>query len=75
METLGNFFPANPAPNYYCKNCDRQFIHSHSVKGYSSEMKECCLNLYFEGMSYRAIERETGVSHNTVINWVKQNKG
>ena len=58
--------------NYYCKNCDRQFIHSHSVKGYSSEMKERCLNLYFGGMSYRAIERETGVSHNTVINWVKQ---
>ena len=22
METLGNFFQANPAPNYYCKNCD-----------------------------------------------------
>jgi len=60
--------------NYHCKSCDRQFIHSHSVRGYSSEMKERCLNLYFEGMSYRAIERETGVSHNTVINWVKQNK-
>ena len=58
--------------NYHCKSCDRQFIHSHSMRGYSSEMKERCLNLYFEGMSYRAIERETGVSHNTVINWVKQ---
>jgi hypothetical protein len=22
METLGNFFPANPAPKYYCKICD-----------------------------------------------------
>jgi hypothetical protein len=22
METLGNFFPANPAPIFYCKNCD-----------------------------------------------------
>jgi transposase-like protein len=58
--------------NYHCKSCDRQFIHSHSVRGYSSAMKERCLNLYFEGMSYRAIERETGVCHNTVINWVKQ---
>jgi len=58
--------------NYHCKKCDRQFIHSHSVRGYSSEIKEHCLNLYFGGMSYRAIERETGVSHNTVINWVKQ---
>lgn len=60
--------------NYHCKKCDHQFIHSHSVRGYSSEIKEHCLNLYFEGMSYRAIERETGVSHNTVINWVKEKK-
>ena len=22
METLGNIFPANPAPNFYCKSCD-----------------------------------------------------
>jgi hypothetical protein len=22
METLGNFFPANPAPKFYCINCD-----------------------------------------------------
>lgn len=61
--------------NYHCKKCDRQFIHSHSVRGYSSEIKEHCLNLYFGGMGYRAIERETGVSHNTVINWVKQRHG
>jgi RNA polymerase sigma factor (sigma-70 family) len=58
--------------NYHCKKCDRQFIHSHSVRGYSSEIKEHCLNLYFGGMSYRALERETAVSHNTVINWVKE---
>lgn len=58
--------------NYHCKNCDRQFINSYSVRGYSSEIKERCLKLYWEGMSYRAIERETGVSHNTVINWVKK---
>ncbi|WP_373872733.1 hypothetical protein [Microseira wollei] len=26
-------------------------------------------------MGCRAIGRETGVSHNTVINWVRQEKG
>jgi RNA polymerase sigma-70 factor (ECF subfamily) len=61
--------------NYHCKKCDRQFINSYSGRGYSSEIKERCLNLYFEGMDYRAIERKTGVSHNTVINWVKQRHG
>ena len=31
-----------------------------------------CLQLYLEGMSFRAIERVVGVSHVSVINWVKQ---
>jgi RNA polymerase sigma-70 factor (ECF subfamily) len=61
--------------NYFCKDCDRQFINSHSVRGYEAEIKERCLALYADGLAFRAIERETGVSHNTVINWVKQNKG
>jgi hypothetical protein len=29
------------------------------------------LHLYLEGNGFRRIERLTGVSHNTVINWVK----
>ena len=61
--------------NYFCKNCDRQFIESYSLRGYEAEIKERCLALYADGLAFRAIERETGVSHNTVINWVKQNKG
>jgi RNA polymerase sigma-70 factor (ECF subfamily) len=60
--------------NCYCKNCDRQFIESYSVRGYEAEIKERCLALYADGLSYRAIERETGIPHTTVINWVKQNK-
>jgi len=30
------------------------------------------LKLYLNGMGFRAIERVTGVCHNTVLNWVKQ---
>ena len=30
------------------------------------------LNLYVNGMGFRAIERVTRVNHNTVINWVRQ---
>ena len=58
--------------NYFCKDCDRQFIESYSLRGYEAEIKERCLALYADGLAFRAIERETGVSHNTVINWVKQ---
>jgi hypothetical protein len=28
--------------------------------------------MYVNGMGFRAIERQTGVNHNTVINWVKK---
>jgi transposase len=38
-------------------------------------VRERCLKLHVDGMGCRAIGRETGVSHNTVINWVRQEKG
>ena len=58
--------------NYICCQCQRQFIEFYSTKGYSDEVKMHCLNLYVNGMGFRAIERVTGVNHNTIINWVRQ---
>ena len=42
------------------------------TKGYPDEIKRRCLSMYVNGTGFRAIERQTGVNHNTVINWVKQ---
>lgn len=58
--------------NYLCRHCNRQFIDTYDSRGYSDEVKDHCLTLYCNGMGFRAIERSTGVRHNTVINWVKQ---
>jgi TetR/AcrR family transcriptional regulator, regulator of autoinduction and epiphytic fitness len=58
--------------NYMCRDCGRQFVEYYSPKGYSDEVRKQCLLLYLNGMGFRAIERETGVNHNTIINWVKQ---
>jgi transposase-like protein len=57
--------------NYRCQDCGRQFIDTYSPKGYPDAVKEHCLKLYVNGLGFRAIERCTGVNHNTVINWVK----
>jgi insertion element IS1 protein InsB len=57
--------------NYICRDCGRQFIESYSHQGYSEEIKARCLRMYVNGSGFRAIERVTGVNHNTVINWVK----
>src|ERR687890_336009 len=62
----------NGVQNYLCRSCTRQFRETHLPQGYPPEVKEHCLTLYLNGMGFRAIERVSGVCHNTVINWVKQ---
>ena len=57
--------------NYHCKECDRQFIRDYTARGYSKEVKKNCLQMYVNGLGFRAIERVTGVNHNTVIRWVR----
>ena len=57
--------------NYHCKKCDRQFIIEYTKRGYPLEVKENCLKMYVNGLGFRAIERITGVNHNTVIRWVR----
>jgi transcription elongation factor Elf1 len=56
---------------YICKNCGRQFGIEASDRGYPSEIRQQCLDLHQQGVGFREIERQTGVSHNTVINWVR----
>jgi AcrR family transcriptional regulator len=56
---------------YICRSCGKQFAGEYSIRGYPPETKQRCLALHQQGMSFREIERQTGVSHNTVINWVR----
>ena len=58
--------------NYICVNCGRQFIHSYETKGYSDDVKRTCLKMYVNGLGFRGIERVTGVSRTTIMDWVKQ---
>ncbi|ARV59836.1 transposase [Nostocales cyanobacterium HT-58-2] len=59
--------------NHICVNCGRQFIDVYEPpKGYPDDIKQECLQMYINGMGFRAIERVKGVHHTTVIHWVKQ---
>ncbi len=58
--------------NHICCACQRQFIDIYEPKGYPDELKRECLEMYVNGMGFRAIERVKKVHHTTVINWVKQ---
>ncbi|XHX79382.1 MAG: hypothetical protein RBJ76_05470 [Stenomitos frigidus ULC029] len=58
--------------NYSCKQCGRQFVEFYKTRGYSADVRKLCLKMHASGMSFRAVEQATGISHNSIINWFKQ---
>ena len=56
---------------YRCKSCSHTFGELDRRK-VADDLKENALRHYAEGVGLRATERLVGVSHNSVINWVRQ---
>lgn len=59
---------------YKCKNCNYFFTVQKQGKQIDNYYVVKALQLYLEGVSYREIERLLGISHVSVINWVKKYK-
>ncbi|WP_143960066.1 IS1/IS1595 family N-terminal zinc-binding domain-containing protein [Litoribacter populi] len=59
---------------YKCKKCNYHFSVNKIGKSIDKYYVVKALQLYIEGISYREIERILGVSHVSVMNWVKQYK-
>ncbi|NJL11958.1 MAG: IS1 family transposase [Microscillaceae bacterium] len=57
---------------YRCKTCDYYFTVNKLGKQIDNYYVIKALQLYIEGISYREIERLLGVSHVSVMNWVKK---
>ena len=57
---------------YLCKTCGYKFTVAKKGKGIEKGYVVRAVQLYLEGMGFRAIERVLGVSHVSVMNWVKQ---
>ena len=57
--------------NYICVLCSRQFIEPSHPGVYSDDVKRLCLRMYVNGMGSRGIARVTGITHPTIINWIK----
>ncbi|MDJ0626160.1 MAG: helix-turn-helix domain-containing protein [Candidatus Caenarcaniphilales bacterium] len=55
---------------YKCRDCLYHFS-SEKLKGFSDEIKAKAVQLYLEGLGFRAIGRFLGVSQVSVMNWVK----
>lgn len=61
----------NGKQSYLCRHCRRQFRENPDV-GYTEQVKALCVTMSLNGMGFRAIERVTGINHNSGINWVRQ---
>lgn len=57
---------------YKCKKCGYHFSVAKVGREVNSHYVIKALQLYLEGLSYREIERLLGVSHVSVMNWVKK---
>ncbi|MBP8793677.1 MAG: IS1 family transposase [Lutibacter sp.] len=57
---------------YKCKKCNYYFTVNKIGKQIDAYYVNKALQLYLEGLSYREIERILGISHVSIINWVKK---
>lgn len=57
---------------YRCKQCNYFFTVMKDGKNIDPYYVIKALQLYIEGISYREIERILGISHVSVMNWVKK---
>jgi hypothetical protein len=64
----------NNRQRYKCLACSYHYTVGKLGKRIEGYYVVKALQLYLEGLSYREIERILGISHVTVLNWVKQYK-
>lgn len=62
----------NKRQRFKCKSCNYFFTVNKLGKKIDQYYVTKALQLYLEGLTYREIERILGVSHVSVINWVKK---
>ncbi|MEM9326197.1 MAG: helix-turn-helix domain-containing protein [Bacteroidota bacterium] len=62
----------NERQRFKCKQCNYYFTVNKLGKQVDSYTVIKALQLFVEGVSYREIERLLGISHVSVMNWVKR---
>lgn len=62
----------NQRQRYRCKDCNYNFTVNKIGKQIDEYYVTKALQLYLEGLSYREIERILGISHVSVMNWIKK---
>lgn len=59
---------------YICKACGRQWLNPPGDRGYPNAVRMLCVKMHQNGLATRELERYTGISHNTIVNWIKDSQ-
>ncbi|APY07233.1 transposase [Winogradskyella sp. J14-2] len=62
----------NNRQRFRCKSCNYNFTVNKLGKKIDDYYVNKALQLYLEGLTYREIERILGISHVSILNWVKK---
>jgi len=62
----------NDRQRYKCKSCGYYFSVNKVGKKIDDYYVNKALQLFLEGLTYREIERILGISHVSIMNWVKK---
>ena len=62
---------AKGRPRYRCKECNYDYTVQQKSTGVSAETKRYALLMYLEGLGFNSIGRILGVSHVSVMKWIK----
>jgi transposase-like protein len=57
---------------YQCKHCGRRYTVTQRSGEIPPETRQLAIDMYLEGLGFRAIGRLLKVSHTAVLNWVKK---
>ena len=56
---------------YRCRKCGARYTPQRKQQGYDQEIRKTAIRMYMDGLGFRQIGRQLGVSHASVMNWVK----
>ena len=57
---------------YKCKQCGCNFTVTYQENAEKEKKRRFALSMYLEGLGFHSIGRLLGVSHVSVINWVRK---
>ncbi len=64
-------YTGSGSQRYRCRKCGARYTLQRKQQGYDQEIRQTAIRMYLDGLGFRQIGRQLGVSHASVMNWVE----